>query len=158
MTWPSISKTTSPGCSPALSALEPSNTSAISTPNLPYSSSKASRKSDVKSCTAIPTWPRRTSPKVRICSITACAMFTGIANPIPTFPPAGAMIAVLIPTSSPFKFTNAPPEFPGLIQALVRIKFSKPIPIPLRPKALTIPVVNQRNLNFVSTINNVMVR
>ena len=52
------------------------------------------------------------------------AMLMGIAKPIPTLPPAGATMAVLIPTSSPFRFTSAPPEFPGLIEASVWMKSS----------------------------------
>jgi len=37
----------------------------------------------------------------------------------PTLPPVGAMMAVLVPTSSPFEFTT-PPELPGLMAASVR--------------------------------------
>ncbi len=47
------------------------------------------------------------------------AMFTGIAKPMPMLPPVREMIAELIPTSSPLKFTSAPPELPGLIDASV---------------------------------------
>ena len=51
--------------------------------------------------------------------MTARTMFTGIEKPIPTLPPVREMIAELMPTSSPFKFTSAPPELPGLIDASV---------------------------------------
>jgi hypothetical protein len=54
-----------------------------------------------------------------ICSITLRAILAGIAKPIPTFPPAGEMIAELIPISSPRRLTSAPPELPGLIAASV---------------------------------------
>ena len=37
---------------------------------------------------------------------------------------AGEMIAELMPTNSPRRFTNAPPEFPGLIAASVWMKSS----------------------------------
>ena len=37
----------------------------------------------------------------------------------PTLPPAGAMMAELMPTSSPFRSISAPPELPGLIEASV---------------------------------------
>jgi hypothetical protein len=36
-----------------------------------------------------------------------------MANPMPTFPPLGATIAVLMPMSRPSQSTSAPPEFPG---------------------------------------------
>ena len=71
-------------------------------------------------------------------------MFTGIARPIPTLPelPLDPIIAVFIPTNSPFRLTKAPPEFPGFIDASVCIKFSyASIPKPDLPSALTIPEV-----------------
>ena len=49
----------------------------------------------------------------------ARTMFTGIAKPMPTLPPVREMMAELMPTSSPFKLTSAPPELPGLIDASV---------------------------------------
>ena len=51
--------------------------------------------------------------------MTARTMLTGIAKPMPTLPPVREMIAELMPTSSPFKLTSAPPELPGLIDASV---------------------------------------
>jgi hypothetical protein len=74
--------------------------------------------------------------------MTPRAMLAGMAKPMPTFPPAGATIAVLIPTRSPRRLTNAPPLFPGLIEASVWMKSSYPsMPSPVRPSALTIPEV-----------------
>jgi hypothetical protein len=46
--------------------------------------------------------------------MTDFAMFDGIENPIPIFPPDGPpdKICELMPMSSPLRFTSAPPEFP----------------------------------------------
>ena len=59
------------------------------------------------------------------------AEFEGIAKPIPIEPDCpGAIIAVLIPITSPSKLKRGPPEFPILIDASVWIKSSyrvKPI-------------------------------
>jgi len=69
-------------------------------------------------------------------------MFTGMAKPMPTLPPLGPMMAVLMPTRFPFRFTRAPPELPGLMEASVWMKSSYPsMPRPLRPRALTMPEV-----------------
>jgi hypothetical protein len=46
-------------------------------------------------------------------------MATGIANPIPLFPPLFEIIAVLIPINAPRLSTKAPPLFPGFIEASV---------------------------------------
>jgi hypothetical protein len=51
-------------------------------------------------------------------------MLAGIAKPMPTLPPLGARMAVLMPTSSPRRLTSAPPELPGLIEASVWMKSS----------------------------------
>ena len=54
------------------------------------------------------------------------AMSAGIAKPRPMLPamePRGLKLAVLMPTSSPLRFTSAPPELPGLIDASVWMKF-----------------------------------
>src|SRR4051794_20296550 len=80
--------------------------------------------SGVRSCTAMPILPRRTSPYSMIWSMTARAMLIGTANPMPTLPPLGARIAVLIPISRPRRSTSAPPELPGLIEASVWMKSS----------------------------------
>ena len=69
-------------------------------------------------------------------------MLDGIAKPIPTLPPFGPRIAVLMPISSPLRLTKAPPELPLLIAASVWMKFSKFSTFkPLRPSADTIPDV-----------------
>ena len=61
---------------------------------------------------------------------------------MPTLPPVREMIAELMPTSSPFKLTSAPPELPGLIDASVWMKSSNAWRLrPLRPSALTMPDV-----------------
>ncbi len=49
------------------------------------------------------------------------ARWIGVAKPIPCPP---WMIAVLIPTTSPFRLKRGPPEFPGLIDASVWMKSS----------------------------------
>jgi hypothetical protein len=43
----------------------------------------------------------------------------GMANPIPANSPVEEKIAVFIPTTSPLRFNNGPPELPGLIGASV---------------------------------------
>ena len=43
---------------------------------------------------------------------------------MPTLPPLGARIAVLMPISSPLELISAPPELPGLIEASVWMKSS----------------------------------
>ena len=48
------------------------------------------------------------------------AAFAGIAKPIPIEPDCpGAIIAVLIPITSPSRLNRGPPEFPWLIDASV---------------------------------------
>ena len=64
-----------------------------------------------------------------------------MAKPMPTLPPEGVKIIELMPTSSPRRFTSAPPELPGLIEASVWMKFWKPLPRPERPSAETMPEV-----------------
>ncbi len=74
--------------------------------------------------------------------MTPLAMFTGIAKPMPMLPPLPERIAELIPTSSPRRFTSAPPELPGLMEASVWMKSSYPSGLmPVRPSALTMPAV-----------------
>ena len=48
-----------------------------------------------------------------------CAKLAGIENPIPTLPPVGEKIAVLMPKTSPSKLNSGPPEFPLFIEASV---------------------------------------
>src|SRR5690606_12217983 len=117
---------------PASAAGEPSSTLATTAPKL-ASMPRASARSGVRSWIETPMRPRRTSPCAISCVITADAMSMGTAKPMPTLPPAGAMIAVLIPTSWPFAVTSAPPELPGLIEASVWMKSS--IAIDVQPAA-----------------------
>jgi hypothetical protein len=72
----------------------------------------------------MPRRPRFTSPNLMSWSMTARAITTGTAKPMPMLPPAGPMIAVLMPMSSPLRLTSAPPELPGLIEASVWMKCS----------------------------------
>ena len=71
--------------------------------------------------------------------------FAGTAKPMPTDPPLGLLIAVLMPTTRPCISSSGPPELPGLIAASVWI--ACPISAPAevsnrRPSALMIPVVS----------------
>ena len=50
-----------------------------------------------------PSQPRRTRPFLINCLITGLATDAGIANPMPTLPPVGEKIAVLMPMTSPFQ-------------------------------------------------------
>ena len=106
---------------PDLSAGEPSRTRVIIAPRF-VSTLNAFDRSSVKFCAETPKYPLLTSPYFKSCEVISKAIFTGIASPIPTLPadaPREPIIAVFIPTSSPFKFTSAPPEFPGFIEASV---------------------------------------
>ena len=47
------------------------------------------------------------------------ARLDGIAKPMPTEPPDGEKIAVLMPTTSPSMLNIGPPELPRLIEASV---------------------------------------
>ncbi len=42
------------------------------------------------------------------------AISVGTAKPMPTLPPERLMMAELMPISSPFMLTSAPPELPGI--------------------------------------------
>ena len=70
---------------------------------------------------------------------TRCAVLIGMAKPIPW---PDERIAVLIPITSPWALSRGPPEFPGLMDASVWMKFSLgTIPTSDRPIALTTPTV-----------------
>ena len=109
---------------PAFSAGEPGCTAAMATPSSEDTPSLLGDLRvevghlDAESCRGA---LRRTW---RSGSCTARAMFDGTAKPMPTLPPAGPMIAVLMPISSPRRFTSAPPELPGLMEASVWMKSS----------------------------------
>ncbi len=66
-----------------------------------------------------PSQPRRVSPNSRSWSITGTAVEAGTAKPMPTEPPVGDRIAVLMPMTSPFMLNSGPPELPLLIEASV---------------------------------------
>ena len=88
-------------------------------------------------CSDTPIQPRTTLPLSTSWSTTRFTMLIGMANPIPC--PA-ATIAVLIPMTSPFRFTSGPPELPGLMEASVWMKFSYvAMPTSERPVALMTP-------------------
>ncbi len=65
--------------------------------------------------------PRTTLPPSFNCAMIPVARLTGMAKPMPW--PLATM-AVLIPTTSPLRFTSGPPLFPGLMDASVWIKSS----------------------------------
>ena len=71
-----------------------------------------------------PSTPRLTSPYLMSWFMTIFIMFDGIAKPMPMLPPVRDRIAELMPTSWPLRFTSAPPELPGLIDASVWMKSS----------------------------------
>ena len=54
-----------------------------------------------------------------ICCIMFLTVLTGIANPMPMFPPPRVKIELGMPTRFPSISTSAPPELPGLIAASV---------------------------------------
>jgi len=93
-----------------------------------------------------PLMPRRARCTVPYCfrsATTLVMMLVGIAKPYPAYAPVGEDNTELIPTSSPFAFTSAPPLFPWLIAASVWMKDSiPPLYTPrVRALALTIPAV-----------------
>ncbi|OPX96423.1 MAG: hypothetical protein A4E58_01750 [Syntrophorhabdus sp. PtaB.Bin006] len=136
---------------PALSAGLPSIISEIRAPSDPLRS-KVFAISGVTFWITTPSQPRITLPLFLSWERSSLAMFIGIANPIP-WPPD--TIAVLSPTTSPFRLNSGPPLFPGLIEASVWIKSSYgPAPITL-PFALTMPAVtvvsNPKGLPMATT-------
>ena len=75
------------------------------------------------------------------CSIIGFARFAGIEKPMPTLPPVGEKMAVLIPRTFPSKLNSGPPELPRLIEASVWIKLSYGPKFISLLKADIIPVV-----------------
>jgi hypothetical protein len=53
--------------------------------------------------------------------MTGVAVSVLIAKPVASAPVA-TILALVMPTTSPFKFTSGPPLLPGFIAALVSIK------------------------------------
>ncbi len=66
-----------------------------------------------------PSQPRRVSPNLSNCSITGPAVPAGVAKPMPTEPPEGERMAVLMPMTSPSRLNSGPPELPLLMAASV---------------------------------------
>ncbi|VGP06415.1 hypothetical protein SB00610_00846 [Klebsiella quasipneumoniae subsp. similipneumoniae] len=114
---------TSPALMPAFAAADPGITWLTKAPRW-ASTFIAFASSEFSSVPMMPSSPRFTWPYFTICSVRFFTMLLGIAKPIPMLPPSGARMAVLMPISSPLRFTRAPPEFPRLIAASVWIKFS----------------------------------
>jgi len=102
----------SPGSKPAFAAGELLSILLIAAPCL-FVKLNALTSSGVRSCVVTPSKPRRTSPCLTSDSLIVMAIFDGIAKPMPTLPPVGARIAVLMPINSPRRLTSAPPELPG---------------------------------------------
>ena len=120
---PSNSTITSPRCKPAFRAGPCSFTSLTRAPFCSLTL-KALARSGVISWMATPSHPRTTFPILMRLSAMGLASETGTANPMPSLPPVREKIAVLMPMSSPLRFTSAPPEFPGLMDASVWMKSS----------------------------------
>ena len=55
----------------------------------------------------------------RSCSTIGAAISAGIAKPMPTLPPEGEKIALLMPITLPRMSNNGPPELPRLMLASV---------------------------------------
>ena len=72
---------------------------------------------------------------------TLLAMAEGIAKPIPTLPPLGEKIALLMPMTSPFMLNSGPPELPRLIGASIWMKSSSGPERISRPRAEMMPFV-----------------
>ena len=151
---PSISTTTSPCCNPASSAGVSSSIWDTRTPS-GLSIFNASASSSVRSWIMTPSHPRTTFPPLMRSSMTRPAMLMGMANPIPWYPPDWETIAVLMPTTSPSRFTSGPPLLPGLMAASVWMKFSYSASLTsVRPRAETIPAVTEYfNPNGFPTAN-----
>ncbi len=114
----SYARMTSPTWSPAFAA---GLVGATSDTNPPCARSipSASASGGVIGWTWTPSQPRITRPVARSCAITGFAAFDGIANPMPTLPPLGEKIAVLMPITWPFRSKVGPPELPWLIDASI---------------------------------------
>ena len=73
--------------------------------------------SSISSCIVTPRNARLTAPVSASWSATQRASLAGTARPMPSYPPPRDVIAVLMPTISPSRFTSGPPELPGLMAA-----------------------------------------
>ena len=72
----------------------------------------------------MPSQPRLTTPFSRRSMSTSSACAEGIAKPMPTLPPEGEKIAVLMPMTSPAALNTGPPELPLLMAASICRKSS----------------------------------
>ena len=63
--------------------------------------------------------PRVTCPLETNSFMIQRARLIGMLKPTPSLPPPLEAIELLMPMTSPFKFTSGPPELPGLIAASV---------------------------------------
>ncbi|MNE69065.1 hypothetical protein D3C80_1647660 [compost metagenome] len=123
MALPFMVTITSPALIPALAAEDFGITWLTKAPRC-ASTFIAFASSEFSSVPIMPNSPRFTWPYSTICAVRFFTMLLGMAKPIPMLPPSGAKMAVLMPISSPFRLTNAPPELPRLIAASVWMKFS----------------------------------
>ena len=71
-----------------------------------------------------PSQPRVTRPFSFSCGTSSLARLIGMAKPMPMLPPPRLKIAVLMPTTSPWRLSSGPPELPGLMAASVWMKLS----------------------------------
>src|SRR2546425_12481858 len=100
----------------------------------------------------MPSQPRTTRPEAISWRMTSWAWLIGIETPIPC--PA-ATIAVLMPITFPSRLRSGPPEFPGLIDASVWMKFSYvATPTRLRAVAEMIPTVTVRSEEHTSELQS----
>ena len=75
-----------------------------------------------------PSAGRRTRPSVTRSLSTAFAVLIGMAKPMPALCPTLEAIMVLMPITSPCKFSSGPPELPGLMAASVWMASSMSMP------------------------------
>ena len=105
------------------------------------STSKPKRSAIALSIMEMPKYGRATRPRSCSSFKMGLAVLIGIAKPMPSTPPR-AILALLIPTTSPSAFTSAPPLLPGLMAASVWIRLNLRSPISmLRFKELITPTV-----------------
>ncbi len=66
-----------------------------------------------------PSQPRSTLPSFCRSAITSLATDAGMAKAMPTLPPEGEKMAVLMPTTSPLRLKAGPPELPRFTAASI---------------------------------------
>ena len=120
---PSTETITSPDAIPACMAGVPSWVSATMAP----SSSAMPSDSAISWVTGwieTPSQPRSTLPSSRRSAMTCLAVDAGMAKAMPTLPPDGEKMAVLMPTTLPFRLKAGPPELPWFTAASIWMKSS----------------------------------